>query len=268
MFKVSRIQFAISLYIELGRHSVPKEGLLCNIHDMYDKEPNPLLWSFNITDKESEQKKFGRMCMSVNSTDTTIIGCNMSNFGTLLEAEGCYGVLIKNCISNNKSDVTLIDAKNDIFDCELSENLIYSESHRTMANHNENHMDKYKPKVTFIKSLGKVEGSRLERNSVEGYDQVSLIDAVGDVKDTTVVDNRIYSSEALKILEKLQTTADGLDLPNDKKDEVNRHVNAIKSALGTDSFVEKYKEFSEFLSSHITIMTPLAPFLAQLSSYL
>ncbi|HIF9385447.1 TPA: hypothetical protein ACX6R1_001358 [Photobacterium damselae] len=129
-------------------------------------------------------------------------------------------------------------------------------------------MSEKKTEVTLIKSQGKVEGVRAERNDIEGYGKVAFIDAEGDVIDTVISDNKIVSPEVKKLLQELQKAADNLEIAESQRTDLNQHISTIKSTVGSPDFTETYKEFTNFLSAHMTIMTPLLPFMAQLGTHL
>ena len=132
----------------------------------------------------------------------------------------------------------------------------------------EEQMSKNKTEVTLIKSQGKVENSRVERNIIEGYDSVTFVDTIGDIKDSIIADNKIVSLEAIELLQNLQKEADQLDLTKSQRTDLNRYINSMESTIGSVDFTHTYKEFTNFLSAHMTIMMPLLPIITQLGLYL
>ncbi|WP_299489878.1 hypothetical protein [uncultured Shewanella sp.] len=129
-------------------------------------------------------------------------------------------------------------------------------------------MSEKKTEVTLIKSKGKVSNAIMTGNDIEGYEEVKLIDAIGDVTNTTASYNRIVSNEALILLEKLKNEAADLNLDKENENQLNQHMSNIENTIGTSGFSNVYKEFTNFIAAHMTIMTPLMPFIVQLAQYI
>ncbi|MBS9898166.1 hypothetical protein J4H41_18080 [Vibrio alginolyticus] len=102
-------------------------------------------------------------------------------------------------------------------------------------------------------------------NKMAGFKKAVVLK---DTKNNTVINNEMLTEEAAAIFHKLNLDIERLEIESQQKHELSSIVTRMKVDFGSGNFTEAYKEFSSFLSNHVTIMAPLMPYLAQLAVYL
>lgn len=107
--------------------------------------------------------------------------------------------------------------------------------------------------------------NHIEGNTMKGYKKgVVLRNSEGN----TVINNEMLTEEATAIFNKLDLDIESLKIETQKKHELSSLVTNMKAGFGSGTFIDAYKEFSSFLSNHVTIMAPIMPYVALLAEHL
>ncbi|MGF1746834.1 hypothetical protein [Vibrio minamisatsumaniensis] len=102
-------------------------------------------------------------------------------------------------------------------------------------------------------------------NVITGFDKAVILK---DTERNTVINNEMLTEAAASIFQKLELDIESIEIEEQKKQKLSSLVTNMKVGFGSGSFTEAYKEFSSFLSNHVTIMAPVMPYLALLAEHL
>lgn len=102
-------------------------------------------------------------------------------------------------------------------------------------------------------------------NTIKGFKKGIVLK---DTEANTVINNEMLTEEAATIFHKLDLDIESLEIEAQKKHELSSLVTNMKVGFGSGTFTDAYKEFSSFLSNHVTIMTPIMPYLALFAEHL
>ncbi len=160
--------------------------------------------------------------------------------------------------SQNKNHAGSLSNIHELYDL-CSNPFYWMEQNRKVIPMNENTNDSV---AVYVEGGG---DNYIGENKMAGFKKAVVLK---DTKNNTVINNEMLTEEAAAIFHKLNLDIERLEIESQQKHELSSIVTRMKVDFGSGNFTEAYKEFSSFLSNHVTIMAPLMPYLAQLAVYL
>lgn len=108
-------------------------------------------------------------------------------------------------------------------------------------------------KDTFGIRLINCDDAEVTGNYVSGFDTAYSVEKSNNL---SFKGNVAESTQAIILFEKIDEAIRNCQLEKDVLDELLALNKQMKEASGTPSFIQKYKTFSDMVSTHVTILGP------------